>query len=87
MAEGDNRFRQLGTVSTPGGVDREVGGATVAAPNGVAKANPVDAPRLPEDGADHGGRSDFYAGTGQKDVLPEHQARRDAYPHIRVASS
>lgn len=87
MAEGDNRFRQGGTVAAPGGVDREVGGATVAAPNGVAKANPVAAPRLPEDGAATEGRSTKYVVSGHKDILPEHQARRDAYPHIRVASA
>lgn len=72
MAEGDNpsRFTDTGTVGS------EVAG-------GVAKGNPLTGKnRLPEDGATNMGRSTFYAGAGQKDVLPEHTARRTAYPII-----
>lgn len=85
MAEGDNRAVYTGTAET--NISRELGGATVAAPEGVDKDDPIAMPRLPEDQA----RSDFYAGVGvaetQKDELPEHQARRNAYPHITASSS
>lgn len=67
MAEGDNPARFTNT----GNVQTTVGG-------GTAKANPISKNRLPEDTA----RSNFYAGAGQKDVLPEHTARRTTYPII-----
>ena len=75
MAEGDNHAQFTNTA----GVDRELAG-------GTAKANPLAKNRLPEDGnAD--GRSAFYVTTGNKDILPEHQARRDTYPFILNASA
>lgn len=75
MAEGDNHARFTDTA----GVDRELAG-------GVAKANPLGKNRLSEDGATDG-RSAFYVTTGHKDILPEHQARRDAYPFILNADA
>lgn len=85
MAEGDNRAKYGGTAQVA--KDTTIGG-------GTAKANPTAMVRLPEDEA----RSAFYAGTAangndhaalaqtQKDELPEHKARRDAYPHITATS-
>lgn len=70
MADGDNRARQDTTYK-----DAEIAG-------GVAKANPTAKPRLVEDTA----RSGFYAGAGQKDALPEHQARRNVLPHITAST-
>lgn len=67
MAEGDNRARTDNATTT----DVELAGKTV-------KADPVSKVRLPEDTS----RSGFYAGATQKDRLPEHKARRDAYPLI-----
>lgn len=76
MAEGDNRVRTTDAASRD-----------VELRPGTDKADPIDKPRLPEDLA----RASYYAGTGtgyaelsqrQKDELPEHQARRDAYPLI-----
>jgi hypothetical protein len=78
MAEGDNRFAQNKT-NAGDAKDSEKGPAT-------AKADPIAAPRVAEDGAANDGRSTYYAGAGQKDALPEHQARRDAYPHIHASS-
>lgn len=48
----------------------------------AAMGDPITKYRLPEDGAANGGRSHFYAQTGQKDILPEHKERRDTYPFI-----
>lgn len=71
MAEGDNRARQLDTPVK----DVLISGDTV-------KASPIAKPRLPEDAA----RSNRYTESGQKDVLPEHKARRDRYPLITASS-
>lgn len=71
MAEGDNQAR----FGAPG-VDREIAA-------GVAKNNPTTKGRLPEDG-NVDGRSEYYSRAGQKDRLPEHQARRDAMIHINA---
>lgn len=70
MAEGDNpaRFTNTGTI------DETLTGV---------KANPITKNRLPEDGG-VGGRTWQYTQTGHKDLLPEHQARRDAYPFINA---
>lgn len=70
MSDTDNRARQDSGVDS---VDAELPGKT-------AKANPTAKTRLPEDAA----RATFYHSAGQKDALPEHQARRDMYPHITV---
>ena len=71
MAEGDNHAK-FGGVATDGASTQVLGG--------VAKDNPETKTRLPED-AD---RVDKYASAGNKDVLPEHQARRDTYPFIKA---
>lgn len=73
MAEGDNRAVYTGTAT--GDISEEQAGGTV-------KGNPIDMPRLPEDDA----RSTFYASANNKDVLPEHTARRTTYPHITAIS-
>lgn len=76
MAKGDNRARFTDGVD----ISREIAGGTV-------KADPVAMPRLPEDTDSSG----FYAGVGvtavQADELPEHKARRDAYPLITQANA
>lgn len=74
MAEGDNHAQFTDTA----GVDRELAAG--------AKANPLAKNRLPEEGSADG-RVAFYVTTGNKDILPEHQARRDAYPFILNASA
>lgn len=76
MAEGDNpsRFTNTGTL------DEEIAGGTV-------KGNPITKNRLEVDGAAGTtpfGRSTFYASANQKDVLPEHTARRTTYPFINA---
>lgn len=72
MAEGDNRARYTNNAPI---VDKELGPETV-------KADPIDKPRLPEDTA----RANAYVATGQKDILPEHRARRDRYPLITASN-
>lgn len=69
MAEGDNQARFTDT----GTRDEELAG-------GTAKSNPNTKNRLPEDSS----RVSYYVGANQKDILPEHQARRDAYPFINA---
>lgn len=74
MAEADNPSRFLGDAD--GTLDHEVAGGTVKTV--YAAKN-----RLPEDSDDSvAGRVGAYYAAGEKDVLPEHQERRDAYPHI-----
>lgn len=70
MAEGDNQAKFTNTAGT----DIEITGV---------KANPITKNRLAEDGG-VGGRTWRYTQTGEKDLLPEHQARRDAYPFINA---
>lgn len=97
MADGDRPARVGGTVAAPGDFDREIHFGHPGAPgtwNGTnqrqPKANPVARTRLPEHGAVGGthvngsvwGRDTYYHAANQKDSLPEHQARRDAYPII-----
>lgn len=74
MSEGDNRARFGGTASSKG--DAEIG-------PGVAKSNPVTKTRLSEDDF----RATEYASANNKDVLPEHQERRDAMPHIHAGTN
>lgn len=61
--------------ATGGGVDEEL-------PGGVAKEDPITMPRTDEAEA----RAVFYASANNKDVLPEHTARRTAYPLITTTS-
>jgi hypothetical protein len=88
MADGDGQRRQGGTVSAPGGIDREVGkdpglGTWDATNQTKAKANPFAKSRLAEDAA----RVNAYAAAGEKDALPEHQARRNKYPIIAPSTA
>lgn len=73
MAEGDNHARFTGTAQVA--LDTELGPT-------VAKGNPATKARLEEAGATIVGRDTFYAGATEKDRLPEHTARRTAYPLI-----
>jgi hypothetical protein len=75
MGDTDNRARQLDVEDGFNVVDKELPGDT-------AKDNPIDKDRLPEDAV----RAAFYTTAGEKDVLPEHQARRTTYPHITAHS-
>ena len=68
MAENDGRVRTAGAAD---GLDSELPADTV-------KTNPVDKVRLPEEDE----RAAFYSTAGEKDTLPEYEARRTTYPHI-----
>lgn len=72
MAESDNRV-QMGNAQD---ISRELGPA-------VAKANPTAMSRTSESQA----RADAYSAANNKEILPEHQARRDALPHITAANA
>lgn len=74
MADGDNRVSMGG--SGGAAINRELGPDT-------SKANPTAMTRT----AEAEDRAQYYAGSGKKDSLPEHQARRDKLPHITAASA